>query len=81
MRLHVKTESAGGGARVNSQLNIVEADNISKTYTINNREISVLKDVTLAVVTGEFLVDPRPKRQRKDNPAQPSVRTGQAVGR
>lgn len=37
-------------------MNIVEADNISKTYTIDNRGISVLKDVSLAVAAGEFLV-------------------------
>jgi len=35
---------------------IVEARNITKTYTIGNREIHVLDDVSLSVSTGEFLV-------------------------
>ena len=37
-------------------MNIVEADNISKTYTIDDRKVSVLKDISLAVAAGEFLV-------------------------
>jgi len=37
-------------------LNIVEAENISKTYTIDNRKVSVLKNISLAVTAGEFLV-------------------------
>ena len=30
-------------------MNIVEAENISKTYTIDNRKVSVLKNISLAV--------------------------------
>jgi putative ABC transport system ATP-binding protein len=37
-------------------LNIVEADNISKIYTIDDRKVSVLKNISLAVNAGEFLV-------------------------
>jgi putative ABC transport system ATP-binding protein len=37
-------------------LTIVEADNISKTYTIDDRKVSVLKNISLAVTAGEFLV-------------------------
>jgi putative ABC transport system ATP-binding protein len=37
-------------------LTIVEADNISKTYTIDERKVSVLKNISLAVTAGEFLV-------------------------
>jgi len=37
-------------------LTIVEADNISKTYTIDDRKVSVLKNISLAVSAGEFLV-------------------------
>jgi len=35
---------------------ILEANNISKTYTIGNRRIAVLDDVSLSVARGEFLV-------------------------
>ena len=35
---------------------ILEANNISKTYTIGNRRITVLDDVSLSVGRGEFLV-------------------------
>jgi putative ABC transport system ATP-binding protein len=35
---------------------IVEARNITKTYTIGEREICVLDDVSLSVAAGEFLV-------------------------
>ena len=35
---------------------IVEARNITKTYTIGDREIRVLDDVSFSVSTGEFLV-------------------------
>jgi len=35
---------------------VVEARNITKTYTIANREIRVLDDVSLSVAEGEFLV-------------------------
>jgi len=35
---------------------VVEARNITKTYTIADREIRVLDDVSLAVAEGEFLV-------------------------
>jgi putative ABC transport system ATP-binding protein len=35
---------------------ILEANNISKTYTIGNRNITVLDDVSLSVARGEFLV-------------------------
>ena len=37
-------------------MTIVEADNISKTYTIDDRKVSVLKNISLAVTAGEFLV-------------------------
>ena len=37
-------------------MNILEAHSISKTYTIGNRSITVLDDVSLAVAQGEFLV-------------------------
>jgi putative ABC transport system ATP-binding protein len=37
-------------------LNIVEADNISKTYTIDDRKVSVLINISLVVNAGEFLV-------------------------
>ncbi|HUI46045.1 MAG TPA: ABC transporter ATP-binding protein [Nitrospirota bacterium] len=37
-------------------MNILEAHSISKTYTIGNRSITVLDDVSLAVDQGEFLV-------------------------
>jgi putative ABC transport system ATP-binding protein len=35
---------------------ILEANNISKIYTIGNRRITVLDDVSLSVARGEFLV-------------------------
>jgi putative ABC transport system ATP-binding protein len=35
---------------------ILEANNIYKTYTIGNRRIAVLDDVSLSVARGEFLV-------------------------
>ena len=35
---------------------VVEAKNITKTYTIGDREIRVLDNVSLAVAGGEFLV-------------------------
>jgi putative ABC transport system ATP-binding protein len=35
---------------------ILEANNISKTYTIGNRRITILDDVSLSVARGEFLV-------------------------
>ena len=37
-------------------MNIVEADNISKTYTIDDRKVSVLINISLVVNAGEFLV-------------------------
>jgi len=37
-------------------MNMLEAHSISKTYTIGNRSITVLDDVSLAVAQGEFLV-------------------------
>ena len=37
-------------------MNIVEAENISKTYMIDDRKVSVLKNISLAVTAGEFLV-------------------------
>lgn len=37
-------------------MNILEARSISKTYTIGNRIITVLDDVSLAVAHGQFLV-------------------------
>jgi putative ABC transport system ATP-binding protein len=37
-------------------MTILEARSISKTYTIDNRKIVVLDEVSLAVVEGEFLV-------------------------
>ncbi len=37
-------------------MTIVEADNVRKTYRIDDRETAVIKDVSLAVPTGEFLV-------------------------
>ncbi|NTW37808.1 MAG: ABC transporter ATP-binding protein [Syntrophobacteraceae bacterium] len=37
-------------------MNILEATHLTKTYTIGDREIDVLKDVSLAVPEGEFLV-------------------------
>jgi len=35
---------------------VIEAKNVSKTYTIGNRELCVLDDVSLSVAEGEFLV-------------------------
>lgn len=35
---------------------ILEAKHISKTYTVGNRELKVLDDLSLSVGTGEFLV-------------------------
>ena len=35
---------------------VVEARNITKTYTIADRKIRVLDDVSLSVAEGEFLV-------------------------
>jgi len=40
----------------NDAMPIVEARDITKTYTIGNREIHVLDDVSLSVSEGEFLV-------------------------
>jgi putative ABC transport system ATP-binding protein len=37
-------------------MNILEAAHLVKTYTLGDREIDVLKDVSLAVSQGEFLV-------------------------
>ena len=37
-------------------MNILEAHSISKSYTIGNRSVTVLDDVSLAVAQGEFLV-------------------------
>ncbi len=37
-------------------MSILEVNNISKTYTIGNRRITVLDDVSLSVARGEFLV-------------------------
>ncbi len=37
-------------------MNIIEARNITKTYTIGGRRIRVLNDVSLCVTEGEFLV-------------------------
>jgi putative ABC transport system ATP-binding protein len=37
-------------------MNIIEAKNITKTYTIEEQELPVLADVSLAVAEGEFLV-------------------------
>ncbi len=36
-------------------MNIIEAQHISKSYTIGNREIRVLEDISLSIATGEFL--------------------------
>jgi len=35
---------------------ILEAKNLSKTYTVDHRRITVLDDISLAVSTGEFVV-------------------------
>ncbi|MGD9301429.1 MAG: ABC transporter ATP-binding protein [Desulfobacterales bacterium] len=37
-------------------MSVVEARNVTKTYTIADREISVLDNVSLSVAAGEFLV-------------------------
>ena len=37
-------------------MTILEANHISKTYTVGKRELKVLDDLTLSVETGEFLV-------------------------
>lgn len=37
-------------------MNIIEAKHITKTYTIGNRQIRVLDNVSLSVTSGEFLV-------------------------
>jgi putative ABC transport system ATP-binding protein len=37
-------------------MNILEATHLTKTYALGDREIDVLKDVSLAVPEGEFLV-------------------------
>ena len=37
-------------------MNVIEAKNITKTYAIEEHELDVLADVSLAVAEGEFLV-------------------------
>jgi len=37
-------------------MNIIEAENVTKTYTIGDRQISVLDNISLVVSTAEFLV-------------------------
>jgi putative ABC transport system ATP-binding protein len=37
-------------------MNIIEARNVTKTYTIGNREVPVLSDVSLSVPEGAFMV-------------------------
>jgi putative ABC transport system ATP-binding protein len=39
-----------------TRMNIIEAIQVSKTYAIGNREITVLSDISLSVKPGEFLV-------------------------
>ena len=35
-------------------MNIIEAEHVTKTYTIGDRQIPVLDDISLAVAEGEF---------------------------
>ena len=37
-------------------MNILEAGHLTKTYTVENRSITVLKDISLSVSAGEFVV-------------------------
>ena len=37
-------------------MNILEARNLNKTYALDNRRITVLKDISLSIATGEFVV-------------------------
>ncbi len=37
-------------------MSILEARQLYKTYTVDNRRISVLKDISLSIATGEFVV-------------------------
>jgi len=37
-------------------MSILEARQINKTYTVDNRRIAVLKDITLSIASGEFVV-------------------------
>ena len=43
------------GSMVN-RMSILEARQINKTYTVDNRRIVVLKDITLSIASGEFVV-------------------------
>ena len=37
-------------------MNILEARNLNKTYAVENRRIAVLKDISLSIAPGEFVV-------------------------
>ena len=37
-------------------MNIIEARHLNKTYALDNRRITVLKDISLSIATGEFVV-------------------------
>ena len=37
-------------------MNILEARNLTKTYAVENRRITVLKDISLSIAQGEFVV-------------------------
>ena len=37
-------------------MNILEARHLNKTYALDNRRITVLKDISLSIATGEFVV-------------------------
>ena len=37
-------------------MNILEARNLNKIYALDNRRITVLKDISLSIATGEFVV-------------------------
>jgi putative ABC transport system ATP-binding protein len=37
-------------------MNILEARNLNKTYAVENRRITVLKDISLSIAPGEFVV-------------------------
>ena len=39
-----------------NRMSILEARQINKTYTVDNRRIVVLKDITLSIASGEFVV-------------------------
>jgi putative ABC transport system ATP-binding protein len=55
LRVTQKETTAYPGYRVNS-MSILEARQLNKTYTVDNRRITVLTDISLSIATGEFVV-------------------------